>query len=106
MVDVTGINFHWGSYYSAFYATWTMPNVVMPRGLFYAMWFFVQTIRNSSVILTPSVDSTSMQWRGGEGRGGKGRGERKRRDGKEGRKDVLSDVNLVHQVITSHRTWY
>eukprot|EP00026_Physarum_polycephalum_P007249 Phypoly_transcript_07307.p1 GENE.Phypoly_transcript_07307~~Phypoly_transcript_07307.p1 ORF type:complete len:470 (+),score=91.56 Phypoly_transcript_07307:197-1606(+) len=57
--NVTGINFHWAGIYMPFFATYMQPNVVQPRGLFYAMWLFAQTLRNASVVLSPSINTTN-----------------------------------------------
>ncbi len=50
--DVTGINFHWGGYYTYFTRNQTTGDVSVSP-LFYGFWFFAQAIQGNAIMLNP-----------------------------------------------------
>jgi len=60
-INVSGINFHHGGYYTNFAQNATHPDVPVARALFYGMWFFAQTVRTKSVALTPTNTNSTNE---------------------------------------------
>jgi len=60
-INVTGINFHHGGYYSNFVQNSSEPAIPIVRALFYGEWFFAQTVRHKSVALAnPIINTTNI----------------------------------------------